>query len=417
MSRRSHSSASSLHCLPSLRGDVGRSRRDTGYDFAAPRASRTASCRTRTSSTTTGRCAFVAGLAALIGGSSIGAFVALGLGITVGIVAATYALARTQTGPVGSAIAATATAAIAFSPTNLSFVLPHTYSVTLAILLTLVFLLGLSAASNGRSGGAVIAGVAAGLIALTRPEFEAAVILGAALWLLARARGGMRIRRDLVALAFPRWPSRRSSTAPFSRPCRRTGSSSRTCIRGRRCGQAAAQSCARRPRSRPTVSLSSSGISCSTPSERRRSSLRRSAWRGSGLLWPSRSSPPAALVLLVAVINPEAVRSKLQWVFGGVPAAVGLAAIVLVFRHVVRRRPLDARDQTLLVMLVVLAVLAAKTYSGFFFLAERAQPAVYAAPSSSSRSRGFTSSSSAGHARCSPPARPGSPCSRSSASV
>ena len=59
---------------------------------------------------------------------------------------------------------------------------------------------------------------------------------------------------------------------------------------------------------------------------------------------------------------------------------MGLAAIVLVFRHVVRRRPLDARDQTLLVMLVVLAVLAAKTYSGFFFLAERAQPAVYAAP-------------------------------------
>jgi hypothetical protein len=86
------------------------------------------------------------------------------------------------------------------------------------------------------------------------------------------------------------------------------------------------------------------------------------------------------LVLLVTVVNPGAVRSRLEWIFGGVPAAVAIAAIVLVVRHVVRRRPLDARGQTLLATLAVLAVLAAKTYSGFFFLAERAQPAVYAAP-------------------------------------
>ena len=43
-------------------------------------------------------------------------------------------------------------------------------------------------------------------------------------------------------------------------------------------------------------------------------------------------------------------------------------------------RRLAARDQTLLATVAVLFVLAAKTYSGFFFLAPRAQPAVYAAP-------------------------------------
>jgi hypothetical protein len=97
-------------------------------------------------------------------------------------------------------------------------------------------------------------------------------------------------------------------------------------------------------------------------------------------VWTSLVLGAAALALLVAAVNPEAIRSKLQWVFGGVPAAAALAVVVLVYRHVVKRRRLDAREQTLLATVTVLAVVAAKTYSGFFFLAERAQPAVYAAP-------------------------------------
>src|SRR6185437_4824031 len=92
-------------------GDLGR---DTGYDFVA--ASRVADGQLPYADFVYyyGPLApFVAGFAALVGGSSIGTFVALGLVITLGIVAGTYALARTQTGPVGASIVAAATAAIA----------------------------------------------------------------------------------------------------------------------------------------------------------------------------------------------------------------------------------------------------------------------------------------------------------------
>src|SRR5581483_7497987 len=181
-------------------GDIGQ---DTGYDFVA--ATRVAHGHLPYTDFVYyyGPLApFALGLAALIGGGGFMTFAAVGLVLAYAIVAATYALARTQTGPIGAAIAAAGTAAIAFSPTNVSFVVPHTYSESFAILLTLGFLLGLARASAG-SRGAALAGICAGLVALTRPEFEAAVLAAAAVWLVVRARGGRPVRGLLVRIALP----------------------------------------------------------------------------------------------------------------------------------------------------------------------------------------------------------------------
>ena len=102
--------------------------------------------------------------------------------LALAIVAATYALARTQSRPARlRARRRGHGAAVAFSPTNLSFVLPHTFSATLAVLARCGFLLGLAryAAAVGR-GRWSPPGLASGLSVLTRPEFEAAAIFAAA---------------------------------------------------------------------------------------------------------------------------------------------------------------------------------------------------------------------------------------------
>ena len=73
------------------------------------------------------------GLAAVLGGAGLAPAVGLGLVIAYAIVLATYALARTQAGPLGAcARGGDHRRRRVLSPTNLSFVLPHTYSATLA---------------------------------------------------------------------------------------------------------------------------------------------------------------------------------------------------------------------------------------------------------------------------------------------
>src|SRR5581483_1822960 len=161
-------------------GDLGR---DTGYDFvAATRVAHGQLPYVNYPYYYGPLAPFVLGFAALLGGGGILTFAIAGLVVTYAIVLATYLLARTQTGPTGAAIAAIATAAIAFSPTNLSYVFPHAYSESLAILLALLFLLFLSAAAR-RPGAAVLAGIAAGLVSLTRPEFELGVAAAGIVWL------------------------------------------------------------------------------------------------------------------------------------------------------------------------------------------------------------------------------------------
>ena len=147
---------------------------------------------------------FLTGLAALIGGAGLWPAVGLGLVIAFAIVGATYGLARIVVGPLGAFLAAAITAAVAFIPSNYSFVLPHTYGATLGTLLLLLVLLGLwRYSATAHSRWAVAAGVALGLVALTKPEPAAAAFLAVAVWLVLRARAGLGARRPGGLIAAP----------------------------------------------------------------------------------------------------------------------------------------------------------------------------------------------------------------------
>ena len=360
-------------------GDLGR---DTGYDFIAGARVAHGQLPYVDFIYYYGPLApFAAGLAAFIGGASIGSFVALGLVLTTAIVGATYALARTQTGPAGAAFAAIVTAAVAFSPTNVSFVLPHTFSATLAILLSLLFLLGLWAASQGQRHGALYAGVAAGLVALTRPEFEAAVVVAGVAWLAVRARTGEATKREAAKLLVPAFAIPAVVYGAFltSVSAHRLVFENLYPVDTLRAGGSAIV------RSQAPLTVHSFALVVGY--------LALYALGCAGLVLASRGlarlrtplavaiiAGVASTLLVVALVDPEAVRSRLQWVFGGAPAAAAIVALFLIVRHVFKRQALDARGQALLATIALFAVLAAKTYSGFFFFADHAQPAMYAAP-------------------------------------
>jgi hypothetical protein len=360
-------------------GDIGR---DTGYDFVA--AARVAHGQLPYVDYVYyyGPLApFALGLAVLLGGSGLGTFVAIGLVLTCAIVFATYALARTQTRPAGAALAAAATAAVAFSPTNLSFVLPHTYSESFAILLSLLFLLGLSRAAKGSPRAALGAGVAAGLVALTRPEFELAVVVAGLAWLAARYRSGAPSRAVAVRLIAPAvaipavvYGAFLASISPhvllfenlYPVDTLRAGGSA--IVR------------AQAPLTVHSVAQVLGYLVLYVVGTAALLLAARGLGRLTTRIAVATLVAASALVLAAAAVDPEAFRSKLQWVFGGAPAAAVIALGALLVVYVVKRRPAEPRELTLLATVALLAVVAAKTYSGFFFLADRAQPAVYAAP-------------------------------------
>ncbi len=340
-------------------GDLGR---DTGYDFVA--ATRVAHGQLPYVDYVYyyGPLApFMLGLAALIGGTSVTTFVLIGLLLTYAIVAATYALARTQAGPVGAAIAAVTVAAIAFSPTNLSYVVPHTYSATFAILLTLMFLLGLARASNGRPRAVLGAGVAAGLVALTRPEFEAAVVVAALVWLVARARAGRSVRGDTIALIVPALAVPVLVYGAFLTaisPHRLLLENLYPVATLRAGGSAIIREQA--PLTTHSLALVLAYFAAYAVGAAALVLASRGLSRYRPAVAAAAVAAAALAVLTLAASNPEAARSRLEWVYGGVPFAVVAALVVLLVRHVVQRRTLDSRDETLLTVLAVLAVLAAK---------------------------------------------------------
>ncbi len=360
-------------------GDLGR---DTGYDFVA--ATRVAHGQMPYVDFVYyyGPLApFALGLAVVLGGAGTSTFLTVGLMLTAAIVAATYALARTQTGPLGAAIAATATSAIALSPSNLSYVVPHTYSATFAILCALVFLLALSRTASGRTGAGWVAGTAAGLVALTRPEFEVAVVAAAVVWLLARARTGHAIRRNVLAIGAPAiaiplvvYGSFMSAVSPH-RLVFENLYPSQTLRAG---GNAIVKTQA--PLTPHSLLLVAGYLLLYAVGATGMVVTARLAARWGNAVVIALSVAVGSLILAAAAIDPEAARSRLEWVFGGLPLAAAIGACVLIVRHVVRRRAISDRDLTLLATLTVLTIVAAKNYSSFFFLATIAQPAVYSAP-------------------------------------
>jgi hypothetical protein len=140
----------------------------------------------------------LAGAFALFGTGFTTAF-AFGLAQAAAIVAAFYALSRQLLRVVPAFLGTAVVVAIGFSGTAFNFVLPHTNSATFGILFVLLMLLALSRERL------ILAGLAAGVLCLTRPEFAAIAALGIAAYAVgaARQRGVRPALRLLPRLLLP----------------------------------------------------------------------------------------------------------------------------------------------------------------------------------------------------------------------
>jgi hypothetical protein len=74
----------------------------------------------------------------------------------------------------------------------------------------------------------------------------------------------------------------------------------------------------------------------------------------------------AGLGFLAALaVNPDAIRSRLEYAYAWIPAGAALATLGLAWRAKTRANEWGVRDQAALLLSVVLAVIAAKTYAAF----------------------------------------------------
>jgi hypothetical protein len=122
-----------------------------------------------------------------------------GLAQAAAILAVFYTLARQWLIPLTAGLTTAVLLAIGFSGTAFNFVLPHTNSATFGILCLLLSLLALARERL------VLAGLAAGLVALTRPEFLAVEVGALAAFAIARWRfeGRHAAARAAWRLALP----------------------------------------------------------------------------------------------------------------------------------------------------------------------------------------------------------------------
>ena len=322
------------------------------------------------------------GLAALVGGTGTTPAIVVGLVLSAAIVATTYALARTFVAALGAFLAAAIVASIAFSPTNVSYILPHATSAPLAVLATLLFLLGVIRWEKAnRTRWLVVAGVSAGLVALTRPEFALAVIVAASLWLALRARATpTRVARDVVALIAP------AVLIPVA-------------VYGTLFTVVSPARLLENLYPRDQLSVAGNAVlrvhAPLTPASFAELGARFALYAagvtllvGLGLLLARRGRATqmiavgalGVLLLGTAAANPEAIRSGLQNVYGWIPVGAALALGVSAVRAARRGWRFDSLARAELLVAAVLLVLAAKDYASFFLWADKAQPAVYAAP-------------------------------------
>ena len=118
-------------------------------------------------------------------GAAVWPAAALGLVLSALATALTYRLARRFAGPPAAAAAGALVAVAALSSANNSFVLPHSTSAPLAIVLALAAILWLTGdplAALPRER-LLKAGAACGLVAITRPELALALFGAVAVWL------------------------------------------------------------------------------------------------------------------------------------------------------------------------------------------------------------------------------------------
>jgi hypothetical protein len=132
-------------------------------------------------------------------GTSFTTAYAFGLVQAAAIIGAFYALARHWLTPLVAGLASAVVLAIGFSGTEFNFVLPHTNSATFGLLFLLLMLLALARERP------LWAGVALGLVGLTRPEFLLVAAAAAAAHVLVtwRVAGRPSALRAAWRLALP----------------------------------------------------------------------------------------------------------------------------------------------------------------------------------------------------------------------
>jgi len=305
-------------------------------------------------------------------GTSVGTAVALGLVLAAAAVALTYLLARELTGQLGATLAAVLAAGAAFGTGNIGLILPHATSASVAVVVSLLALLAAARYARGAGRGWLLtAGLAAGALALTRPEFALAGAVALVLWLGMRAwratgaERGAALREAAVclgaALALPAivygliltqvgpgelvndnlFPSAQltaGGSAVLEGSAPMTASSFAELLADLLVYTAGA------------VALVAAGVFA----RRSRQAATAVAVLAGG----------AALLLVAAlIVNPEAVRSRLEPAYAWIPAGAALATAALAWRS--RRHDWTAADQTALLLAAFLTVLAGKTYAAF----------------------------------------------------
>ena len=138
-------------------------------------------------------------LAFKIFGTNFTVVYAFGLAQAAAILAVFFVLARQWLTPLFAGLTTAVLVTIGFSGTSFNFIVPHTNSATFGLLTLLLMLLAL------RRGHLLAAGAAAGLVALTRPEFLAVAAGTAFAYVLAtwRTEGRDRALDALWRLALP----------------------------------------------------------------------------------------------------------------------------------------------------------------------------------------------------------------------
>jgi hypothetical protein len=317
-------------------------------------------------------------------GSTVGAAAGLGLALAGLAIVLSYALARHLTGPLGAALVALLTASATFATGNMSFVLPHAQVAPIAVVLCLAALL---AAARGRLA---LAGLAVGLVALTRPEFLGAIAAALGLWLalrVARAPRGERRRPVLdailvvaLAVAVPVVGYGVMLVAASPHDLRESLFPSAVLAAG---GNHVLRGSA--PLTAASFAeligrLAVYGAGCAALVGL--GALARRGGRARQLVLLAATGAGLAFLAALAA-NPEAIRSRLDLAFAWIPAGAAVAALLLAWRARPRARgSWSARDQVALLLCAFLAVLAAKTYAAFVPApnAQTSQFAIYAMP-------------------------------------
>jgi hypothetical protein len=324
------------------------------------------------------------GAAAWIGGSVLSSSIAVGLVLAAAAVASTYVLGRLLAGPVPAFLAAAITAPLAFGTSNYSYVMPHSESATLAILLSLWFLIGIGFyARRGSIRWLVVSGSAAGLIALTRPEFELAIIVGGVVWLAVSRRKHVLGGRQIAALAAPALAiplmvygaflfrvSFHSLVLENLYPVDTLNAGGRAILRSHApmtVGSVASVG------GKLVVYAAGCALLLVLARLLQRESRFHRIVVGGTIAF-------AVCVAAAAVVRPETVRYYLEYAYGWIPAGIPIVAVLLLVRAWRVDPRWDAVAQVELVGAAFLVVLAGKTYADFVLYSHVPQLAIYAAP-------------------------------------